>query len=469
MFFSTHRPFYLLLVSLILCLIVARLVQVGMFMDGMLYNSVAHNLAHGIGTFWFPYFAKNTMPFFHEQPPLTFFIESLFYRALGDGIWVDKTYSFFTLAIAVFLVHKIWQTIVSDEYKAYSWLPMLLWLSIDTATWGYSNCMEENTMSMFVLSSVWLQCRVIYHNKPIWHSVLAGILLAVASLCKGFPGLFPLGLMGFAWLTAQTPFKKATLHTLVILGSLLLCYALLYWYPESNKSLSTYLNERVFNSIKNNPNGGNDRTWIFHYAYDKYCIALYVLVPIIAIGYWRDRQILTRIDWRKSLLFLILCLAGTAPLMVTLEQRGFYTATAIPYTALGFAILVVPVFHSWLKNATPKWDKYATIIGCALLIGSTVFVLSQVGKVRSDYPKYPDYAVLAAAIPAHTEVRIPGTMWNDWDLQCAMARFKFISLQGNADDALQYCIKAKTDTTTIPPIYTKQNIATQYYDLYVNK
>ncbi len=462
---NKYTPIYLFLCSLVLAMLIARLVSCGMFIDGMLYNSVAHNLAHNHGSFWFPFFSKNTMPFFHEQPPLTFWIESLFYRALGDSLWVDAIYTLFTALVGGLIIHQIWQTIVAKQYKAFTWLPVIFWVLIPIVTWTYSNCMEENTMSIFVLLSVLLQAKVIYQDKASTYTILAGFCLALASLCKGFPGLFPLGMMGFAWLTQQVSFKKAAVHTLLLVVALATCYIALYFYPPSNASLTAYLNDRVFNSIKNVSTEGS-RFWIINRAFSELLIGIIITISIRLLHRRKYLHEFSFTEDKKAWFFIILGLSGTIPLMVTLEQRGFYITTAMPYFALSFSLFTLPAIEYWLQKASQKWINYGIKMGGVLVFTTLIWVATRINTYRESTGQWSDFLLFQKIIPQHTEVSVPGELWDDWDLHCALNRLSFIVLNGNSNNTLIYFITKKDSNLPIPEGYKKQNISTQYYDLY---
>ena len=146
------------------------LIQDGMFMDGVLYTAVSHNLANGIGTFWFPSFSFNNLAgiqnSFHEQPPLVFGIQALFFKLLGDSMYVERFYIFLCLLINILLIKKLWELIFKgDEHtKALSWLPVLFWISIPVCFWSFSNNMHENTVSIFILASIIFILRT---NRPL--------------------------------------------------------------------------------------------------------------------------------------------------------------------------------------------------------------------------------------------------------------------------------------------------------------
>ncbi|MEZ4720970.1 MAG: hypothetical protein R2813_03730 [Flavobacteriales bacterium] len=85
--FASLNALNLFAVALTIGLVVPLLVQDGMFMDAMLYTSVAHNLSEGIGSFWYPQFSYlnvSELDAFHEQPPLGFGIQAKFFSCYWE-------------------------------------------------------------------------------------------------------------------------------------------------------------------------------------------------------------------------------------------------------------------------------------------------------------------------------------------------------------------------------------------------
>ena len=166
-------PFWLLISGLMILLTVPKLIQDGMFLDAMLYTCVSHNLSNGIGTFWFPQYSPSLFsgyPFFLEHPPLVFGIQALFFRLLGDSMYVERLYVFLTMCITAFLIGRLWKDIYKDEegLNGISWLPVLFWIAIPTWFWSYSNNMMENTMTIFDLCAVILIYRASRSEKIMY-------------------------------------------------------------------------------------------------------------------------------------------------------------------------------------------------------------------------------------------------------------------------------------------------------------
>lgn len=195
---GNELPFWLFSFSILIVLTVPKLIQDGMFLDGMLYTCVSHNLANGLGTFWEPFFSPSYYnagsPAFHEHPPLVFGIQSMFFRILGDSMYVERLYIFLTMCITAWLIHLLWKEIFSgqDRIRSISWLPVIFWIIIPTSFWAYSNNMMENTMSLFDISAVLFIYRSLNSEKDRPGLLLiAGFFIFLATFSKGVPGFFP--------------------------------------------------------------------------------------------------------------------------------------------------------------------------------------------------------------------------------------------------------------------------------------
>ena len=108
-------PFYLSVFGIILIIISPSLLSDGMFLDGLLYAVISKNLANGIGDFWHLHLTKTLSPIFFEHPPLAFGLQSLFFKILGDSIFVEKLYSFLTYVVTGIIIVKIWKKLILNN------------------------------------------------------------------------------------------------------------------------------------------------------------------------------------------------------------------------------------------------------------------------------------------------------------------------------------------------------------------
>ena len=79
-----HLLRVLLVASIFFILSTFELFIPGQFMDGATYASISRNLSQGIGSYWELFYTPYLYPNFIEHPPFFFWIQSLFFKIIGD-------------------------------------------------------------------------------------------------------------------------------------------------------------------------------------------------------------------------------------------------------------------------------------------------------------------------------------------------------------------------------------------------
>lgn len=69
--------------ALFLVIVLPRLLGYGLFLDGLIYSSIARNLSESVGSLWKPYYTDTSFPVFYEHPPFGLYVQSLFFRIFG--------------------------------------------------------------------------------------------------------------------------------------------------------------------------------------------------------------------------------------------------------------------------------------------------------------------------------------------------------------------------------------------------
>ncbi|MCH8318671.1 MAG: glycosyltransferase family 39 protein, partial [Bacteroidetes bacterium] len=446
----THQPFWLLTISIFIALILPALVQDGMFMDGILYTCVSKNLAEGLGSFWFPRFAEVAHTYYWGHPPLVFGIQSLFFKFLGSSIYVERFYSFLTACITAWLITLVWKEIFQAEYelKKLSWLPVLWWIISPVSFWAYTNNVLENTMGIFTLAAVLFILKGLNANPKaifplnkgdqgvVMFFILSGIFIFFASLSKGIQGMFPMAAIGFYWIThRKISFLKMTAYSLILIGVPAIIYSLLLLNEEIFRSLSTYLIQRVFNSILNVVEHDN-RFFILKELFMD-LLPLIILSGIFLVFINPAHKYMCGIDFTKIkansnniILFFLIAVSGSFPLMVTLEQSGIYLITSLPFYAIGFSMLIAPGLAELLKSINVEKSAFKTFrtISIILLIAVIAFSALQIGKTKRDHDMLHDVYIMGEVIQKGSTISIPGKMWNQWSLHCYLIRHFNISL-----------------------------------------
>ncbi len=477
-----HLPFWLITISVFIALILPTLIKDGMFMDGQLYACVSKNLADGLGTFWFPYFSetwgKCGFRFFLEHPPLVFGIQSVFFKVLGDSIYVERFYSFFTACITAYLILLTWKLILKDdsELRKLSWLPILFWIIIPVCFWSYQNNVQENTMGIFTLASVYFTLKGLTANRNTFiYIIFSGISIFLATFSKGIPGLFPIVVIGLYWLINKNTsakerhpnFSKMTIYTLILIFVPVLIYSLILLNNDAFESLSFYINNRAFHRIQTDPTVDSRFYIVLRLFLELLPILIISLLLLIIYRLKSINLNYNKIYKKNIILFLFIGGSGSLPLMLTLVQKGFYFAHSLPFYAIGFALIVAPGLKEIINriDIEKKSFKIFKIISVILIVTTIIFSGLQTGKTGRHHDMLHDIYLIGDIVPKDSLIKIDKSMWNEWSLQLYLIRHFNISVDPSKNQHNYYLIEKNIDTTMING-YKKIKIQTNIYNLY---
>ena len=466
-------PFRLITFSVLILLTVPKLIQDGMFLDGILYTCVSHNLSNGIGTFWSPVFSPSYFnagsPFFQEHPPLVFGIQSLFFRLLGDSMYVERFYTFLTMCITAFLIGVLWRTIFEkeEEMKKISWLPVLFWITIPSCSWSYSNNMMENTMGIFTISAVIIIFKSVNSDRNKFSPlIISGVFVFLATMSKGVTGFFPVALPFLYWIIfRKKPFLNVILQTLLIISVPAVLYLILFNLPQSRESLTFYLTRRLLGRINDDPTVGN-RFYILKRLLTELVPQISLTLLIILVTKLKKVNVPLISNITLSALFFSTGLAATVPMTLTMVQRGFYLVPSFPYFAIGFSVLIAPIvlyFNEGVITRIRKFEIYM-LFGIVLFVFAISFSLMQKGKTVRDKDMLYDVHTIGNTIHKNSEITINQDIANTYILECYFIRYYNISLY--IDEPKDYLMIKKTMDPPDPDDFEKLDIETKLYDVY---
>ena len=428
-----NLPYYLI-VLLVFMALSNELWSDGMFLDGVYYATISKNLSNGLGSFWFlPSIASSDV--FHGHPPLAMGLQSIFFSIFGDSIYIERFYSLLTFIVTGFFIHLIWEEVIGKKYSLYSWVVLFFWAIIPLNSWACSNNILENTMNIFVASSVFFLIKNIRTNDLVY-IMISGVCLSLAFLSKGFTGLFPLSFFFLYYLVFPSmTFKEMIRRTLLLIASTLTPFLLLYvFYPPAIDSLSEYINVQVIDSLKNVQTTNNRfsiTTRLFNYM--KFIHLFTILSVFVYIVYLFRRKVLDNIflilmtilfisclvielfvdtdrnflyiynyvflllfliyqsrssiesniissaSIRWIIFFMLLGFSGVLPMIISLKQGGFYILTALPYFVISFTILIIPILSYILDRFSLKRKiVYLFVLILFILYGPFISYSSQI-------------------------------------------------------------------------------------------
>jgi 4-amino-4-deoxy-L-arabinose transferase-like glycosyltransferase len=459
---SKHFPFYIFTIALFIIIVSPNLFSDGMFMDGILYAVISKNLANNVGAFWNLHLTSTLFSNFHEHPPLSFGFQSLFFKVLGNGNYVERIYSLSTFIITCFLMVKVWYSIVDENLRKLSWLPLLFWVITPTVTWAASNNLLENTMMIFTTLSVLFIIKSLKQNQLLY-LFLAGFSLFCAFLSKGFVGLYPLSLIFWIYIfNSNYNFKWFLKNTLILLFSTLFCFLILYvFYPESIGNLIVYFNKQIVGSISS-VSTVDTRFFIIIRHFTE-LLPVIIITAILFLFAKKSNFIIQKNNWVFILLILGFC--GVLPIMISMKQRGFYILTTYPIFSIAFALYVAPFMNLLISKINISNSKFIVFknISLVFLVSASFFMIYNVKLFGRDKEKLADVYSLVNTIPNSSTISIEHSIADDWSLHGYMHRYGEISLS-HKEPYNEYMLVRKgfkPDTN-----YIKKTIILNNYDLY---
>lgn len=458
-------PFYLSVFGIILIIISPSLLSDGMFLDGLLYAVISKNLANGIGDFWHLHLTKTLSPIFFEHPPLAFGLQSLFFKILGDSIFVEKLYSFLTYVVTGIIIVKIWKKLIVNNSNQTAWLPLLLWITIPLVFWAIPNNMLENTMMIFTSLSVLFILKS-FENRRFLYLFLAGLSLFGAFLCKGFVGLFTFSFIFWIFIIKRNiNFKRFFIDTSVLFFSALLPLIVLYFaVPESIDNILAYINKQVVGSVQN-VQTVETRFFILIRLFLE-LIPMFLLIILLVAFTFKVKFSNSNIKW--FWVFLLLGLSGVIPIMISMKQRGFYILATFPLFSIAFALLIVERVDYLMKKINTKGVKFKIYKYASILIFAigVSLVLYNSNKIGRDKDKIEDVHSVGDIVSKNTIIAIEPKIRTDWSLHGYFARYYSISLNHNVSANEKYLLVYKHGDFEIPSQYALIPLELNNYELY---
>lgn len=445
---------YLFVVGLFGLFACNNLLTRGMFMDGLIYTSVASNMAEGVGSFWHPTYTATQFPEFYEHPPLMMWLLSLWFRLFGTSMMAAKAYSVAVLLLTAALMVAVWKRL---GFKvSLGWLPLLMLTLIPDVALAAHNNYLESTMTLFVLTSVWLVLR----GKGVgWH-LLAGLMFAAAFLVKGPTGLFPLALPALLWLFDERKgFGQAAGGTLAMFAGFAVPMAVLWFcVPDAAEFLGKYIDNQV---IGGSQLSITSRTYVVTTLFSHTAVVLFIALAAVLFGVlkksapWRP----TRDSWRRFGLMFALALCGTLPMMVSTKQRAFYLLTVFPFVAVAVAALLEPLARHYEKQLQRPAMTVATVV---VLVAAVVLNALHWQKPGRDKVMIADMDVIAPALQEGEMVSISAELAANNSLYGYYYFYHHVTLDPNQ----QHAHLISLEVNLPDDIYHEVSLPTVEYRLY---
>ena len=439
-----------------------------MFMDGLYYTTIARNIAVGDCTVWDLKFTNTFFTHFHEHPPLAMWLESLYFEVFGSNWFVDKFYSFNTYIFTAYFIRKIWKTIYVNS--PLSWVVLLFWLFTPVVFWAVGNNMLENTLSIFLLISVYYSLKSVMTNK--WfYPILSGLFIALGFLTKGFVAFFPLSFFFIYFLIFKDfKFKLMFKNSILLSIGILLPLCLLFMINHNAYlSIKAYFNIQVVNSL-NNIVTVESRFFIVKRLFSELLVTFSLLL-VIYFTTIKKKILISKnsIEFKWFLFFILFGLTGVLPIIVSLKQSGYYILPTYPL----FSIAIVSLFKNRLTYFHEKIvdSMILKFVSITILLVGFMLVISSISKYGKDEKIVKDIEVISKYLKKGVVIDSPISMSDDFSIHAYFYRFNFISIDCNNKFTSRFYLvnTEEPNNTELGTKYTLVPLNTKVLKLYRKK
>ena len=484
-----------------------RLVVQGMFGDGLLYSSIARNMAIGKGSIWQPFFSssyglENVPPIYYENPPLMLWLESLLFQLIGDYWWIEKLFSLIILIVNCFLIIKIWQLFerkYAINLKGLSCLVLVFWYLMPRVLWGNPNNLMDNNLLTFCLLAIYFILELMtlkddeylfnrqtnFFNTPLSIKLFYGFLscfsIFLGVLTKGPVALYPLAIpILFAFFTKEINYKKAFNYTLILtLVSVFLFVLLIYFNAAANNYFTNYWQQRLLavivgsrTDMKLNGLERLDILWTLFIELSPILIVFllfYIILKIKKVTINIPKQYI-----HFGLFFLFLGLSATLPIMISTKQSGIYLIPGLPMFAFSAAFFALPFFERLVNlkmfSVFSRRFQYFSWFGLAFTLIYTAAITGDYGR---DKLLLSDVKTLKSIIPEGEKVGVCYEMMTDFTFHVNLQRFCKYELRKNTPTTFFLTRKLECDSVHRDSLknlgYLPYSIDNQYFVIYKKK
>jgi hypothetical protein len=376
-----------------------KILVLGKNADGVEYAAVGRNMAEGYGTFWKPYLDDYHYPVHHEQPPLFYGIQAVFFRLFGDGDYFEGIYGFAVGCVLLALTALLWRRVRSDfgMEAVGSWWPILLLLTITQFLYILQTNKIMPTFMIFALLSVYF-AYLSLSPRPTWvvHAALSGIFIYLGFLTKGPFALFALFVPAAGLLAFRTPLSRTLARTSVPLVIFAGIFSLTLLVSEDSRTLwKEFFNNQILTSLNGEREAGPTRyANLFRFLSQMFLpLGLLTLSALLL-------RVKPRIN-RQAAFFLLIALASGLPLFLFPRQKIRYMLHAFPFLMIGLALafdLVAARIESWVHQRR-RLRTGLELTAAVAFIGAVMSMVAMEGKVTKEPDFFHDIYLKDLGIP----------------------------------------------------------------------
>jgi hypothetical protein len=260
-------------------------------------------------------------------------------------------------------------------------------------------------------------------------------------MCKGLPAIFPLAFLPLRYLLLRdVPLKKIIFYTVIVLLMPAAIYFLILAFDAGAvNSLQFYVEKRLLNRLENDPTVENRFTILFWLLTDLLVpVALFFILGLIFK--FRSFAEGAKNRYRPALFFLLYGLCGVAPLAITHVQRATYFVPALPFIALGSALLIIDRISEIIGSMNLRAVKTVRAVVVCLFVFCAILCVALAGKTGRDGKLLSDTHKIGAVTGKGISIGTSFEIYSKWDLQFYLLRYYNCALFVTRDSTERYLL-----------------------------
>jgi hypothetical protein len=398
-------------------------VMYGMSIDGLLYSHLALNMAQGLGSLWDPFYSDAIWPHFYEHPPLAFYLQSWFFRFLGDSVFVDKFYFFTVNLLNLFLFVLFWRQNNRTVKFHFLWIPIFCFLigPFQVSNSGYL----EYTLCVFTTLATYLIVRALLEKKhEKIYFLLGAILIGSAFFVNGLQALFPIIVpASYALIFSRQNFFKSLIQVVLLFTLVAFFIGFIFWIsPKAFENISYYFQTQLLATFS-----GTRKDFGYHSGLLGHLYGLsqlwpllwtFIVITIITLFIYAKQKkqnfrVVTKnlLKDKWMIFFFLVALSSFLPILLSPRQALHYFVPSLPFFGLAFARILTPIFFEWISliNTSCRTYKLVLIVLVFGTISALIVMFFSFGKINylknADFQKpIQDAILISKNIPPYTAI-----------------------------------------------------------------
>lgn len=435
-----------------LLLVLATIIQLGpmltgegMNVAGLHHASIARNMAEETGGFWKPILTRVPEYIYYEELPMGFFIQSLFFRITGDGVYVEKIYSVLCFLLIVLLLALSYRKLYSNNSLLF--LPALLFIIVPVAAWTFSNNLLEINLTLFALFGIWAYLEFL-SSENWWYFFIGIVAIIFAFFTKGLQASFllflPLLSIGIKNKNPHATYRFSPF--LMVILPILSITIILYFNSEArNYVLNQYVTIQYLESLPDETQKSQRIEYLWNMVRDC-AIPIGIIIAILMISKIQRFEF-SRPALKASIILMAIAVIGLAIPLYLWRPPIHAMTPSIALFMLGLSGLVPKSFleHFYQYKMIGKTVTAFVLMGIILFSG---FLLLSFGRLNRDQDKIPIVTQFRKQVVLPTTISFSEEIPQDEILKAYFNRYARASLVVR-DSAIEYIISRKS----LPPEY----------------